>query len=212
MNSKMAVAVVAAGIAIGCGGGNITADGSATTGVGGSVGTGTGGNVGTGTGGSASSTCAVPTRTPNLEDCTEFAPTGAVITPDRAVAGDGGIYLPGGELALPAGGTLIDGDYDLVRAVWGTTMRKTQRTIRISNGGTFFEWVIDQDDPQSTGVIMHYRFNTTMSVSGTTISTIAIGCGGTLTDMFGFTAAGDELSLFNLNFEGLFVYKRNCRR
>ena len=50
---------------------------------------------------------------------------------------------------MPTGGTLIDGDYDLVRAVWGSETRRTKRTIRISNGGTFFEWSIDQDDPQA---------------------------------------------------------------
>jgi hypothetical protein len=207
-------AVIAAGAAVGCGGGNGSADGSTSTGAagaGGSVTTGLGGSATTGAGGAANATCTVPART-DLEDCSEFVPTGAVITPERAVLGDGGIYLPGGELASPAGGTLVDGDYDLVRAVWGTTMRKTQRTIRISNGGTFFEWVINQDDPQSTGATMHYRFNTTMSRSGTSLNKTAIGCDGTLSDTFGFTAAGDELELFNLNFDGLFVYKRSCRR
>ena len=207
-------AMIAAGAAIGCGGGNGTADGSTSTGTagaGGSVTTGAGGSAATGAGGAANTTCTVPART-NLEDCTEFEPTGAVITPERAVLGDGGIYLPGGELASPAGGTLVDGDYDLVRAVWGTDMRKTQRTIRISNGGTFFEWSINQDDPQAASGTMHYRFNTTMSPSGMVITTTAIGCGASLSNMFSFTAAGDELSLFNLNADGLFVYKRSCIR
>jgi len=206
-----------------CGGGNGTADGSTSagaagadgnvsTGVGGSATTGAGGSATTGAGGSANSTCAVPARTPMLEDCTDFAPTGALIMPEQAVPGDGGIYLPGGELASPAGGTLIDGDYDLVRVVW-TQTRRTQRTIRISNGGTFFEWVINQDDLQTAGATMHYRFNTTMSQSGTSLNVTAIGCSTDLSDTFGFTAAGDELDLFNLSStNALFVYKRKCTR
>lgn len=216
MGGALAVAaVIAAGAVIGCGGGKLTADASASTGAagtGGSVGpgaAGTGGSVTTGAGGSANSTCAVPARTV-LEDCTEFAPTGAVITPEQGVMGDGGVYLPGGELASPAGGTLIDGDYDLVRAAWAMRTTPTQRTIRISGGGTFFEWVIDQQE--LSGMMMHYRFNTAMAVSGTSINVTAIGCDGVLSNMFGFTAAGDELDLFNLSADAMFVYKRNCRR
>ena len=60
--------------------------------------------------------------------------------------------------------------------------------------------------------MMHYRFNTTMAVSGASINVTAIGCDGVLSNMFGFTASGDELDLFNLSADALFVYTRSCTR
>jgi hypothetical protein len=133
------------------------------------------------------------------------------VIPERGVQGDGGIYLPGGLLDVPAGGTLVDGDYEMVRAVWGTETLHTQRTIRLSNGGSYSEWVIDQDSPQDAGVT-HYRINATLAASGTTLQVTATNCTGTVANSFGYTAAGDELDLFNFSAAAVFVYKRICTR
>ena len=182
----------------GCGGGSGAADAA-----GGSTGGDSGPNL---------PACAVGERTPNIADCAEFDLTGAWITPETAVAGDGGITLPGGQLATPAGGTLVDGDYDLVRAVWGMSMQGTRRTIRLSGGGTYTEWEIDNANPQAIEGVDHFRINAPVSATGNLLHVATPGCGATLTDTFGYTAAGDELDLFNFNANALFVYRRTCVR
>lgn len=151
---RLALALAAIAAAVGCSSSNLTRDDGGGNGgsSGGAGAAGTGGSVGTGSGGAGDAsgvTCPVGERTPDIGDCTEFANTAASILSERAVYdGDAGIFLPGGQLATPAGGTLIDGDYELVRAVWGTSSQHTQRTIRLFGAGTYSEWVVDQD---STG-------------------------------------------------------------
>jgi len=215
------LAAVAA--AVGCSGGSVTRyDGEGNGGsfggaTGGAAGTGTGGGSGTGTGGTGNVSgpaCAVGERTPDITDCTEFANTAASVLSERAVYdGDAGIYLPGGELATPAGGTLIDGDYELIRAVWGTTPQHTQRTIRLFASGTYMEWVVDQDSTaaEADGGVIHYRINAAFTKSGNTLTVAQVNCGN-LNGPYDYTASGDQLILFNYFADGYFVFKRTCVR
>ena len=223
VRSALALAAVAAVMAcsMGCSSSNLGGyDGEGNGGVSGATGlggAGAGGSVGTGSGGTGNVsgvTCPVPERTLKIDDCAEFTNTAASVLSERAVFdGDAGIYLPGGALETPAGGTLVDGDYELVRAVWGTSSQHTQRTIRLSASGSFTEWVVDQDNtqPDADGGVMHYRFNATWTASGTTLTVTSVGC-GTLPGPYGYTASGDELDLFNFTADGYFVYKRVCTR
>jgi hypothetical protein len=219
LRSALALAAVAA--VVGCSSSNLVGhDGEGIGGVSGATGlggAGAGGSVGTGSGGAGNGsgvTCPVGERTPDITDCTEFANTAASVLSERAeFDGDAGIYLPGGALVTPAGGTLVDGDYELVRAVWGTTSQHTQRTIRLFASGTYTEWEVDQDStqPEADGGVMHFRINASWTISGSTLTITSVGCGN-LSGPYGYTASGDELHLFNFSADGYFVYKRVCTR
>ncbi len=218
MKRSMLVLAALAAVA-GCGGTSVTRyDGAANGGTsGGPGGSGPGGSARTGaagSGGATGATCPVGERTPDITDCAEFANTGASVTTERGISdGDGGIYLPGGMLSTPAGGTLIDGDYELVRAVWGTQTSHTRRTIRLSASGTYSEWVVDQDstDPSADGGVAHVRVNATWTISGAKLTVTRVGC-GTLQGDYAYTASGDEFDLYNFAADAVFVYKRTCVR
>ena len=100
----------------------------------------------------------------------------------------------------------------VVQSKRGTQTLHTQRTIRLSASGSYTEWVVDQDSAQVDGGVMHYRFNATWTASGTTPTVTNVGCGGTLSNSFGYTATGDELDLFNFSADAVFFYKRACAR
>jgi hypothetical protein len=225
------VALVCLGCAplIGCGGGSpgsvkLGGGGVGGTGASGTSSGGTTGSHASGTGGSGgdtgrdaattvTGTCAIPEETPNPTDCTDFTASGDYCTVQRGIQGDGGIYLPGGDLFVPTGGTLIDGDYDLVQFYGGIYNQPTRRTIRLFNSGTYMEWSVDDDNPPTDGGVTHYRFNTTETPSGTSLGDLKSTCipnafGGEL----GYSANGDQLEIIDFYSEQLFVYQRRCTR
>ncbi len=213
---------------IGCGG---RSPGSVGTGSGGVGGTGDRVTESGGAGGSAASggrgggggngrdattgsgTCAIPEQTPNPSDCTDFTPAGSYCMVQRGIKGDGGIYLPGGDLFVPAGGALIDGDYDLVQYYGGIYSQPTRRTIRLFNAGTYIEWSIDNDNPPSDGGVTHYRFNSAQTPAGTSLGNLKGTCIPNVSGSeFGYSATGDQLEIIDFYAESLFVYQRRCTR
>jgi len=200
-------------LALACSSGAANPDGGGT---GGAAGTGPGGESGKGSGGgtggrSSLPSCAVGAQTPSIQDCAEFSETGDWVTSDRAVAGDGGIYVPGGEFVTPMGGALANGDYDLVKSVWGSTMQRTRRSMRVFDGGAFIAWVVDVDASATDAGIMHFRANTTATVANNVIQVATSNCGATITS-YSYTVAGEQVLLFNFAADALFTYQQRCRR
>jgi hypothetical protein len=208
------------GLAAGCGSGTAAATGAGGMGAAGTSGTGAGGTGG----GSGLPRCAVATRpqdhtnvdgaVPAMCNTVDFG--GSWVTSEGAILGtDGTVTLDGGSPELPAGGTIADGDYDLVRETAGYT---TRRSIRVFGLATYIEWVIENQDSSQDGGVIDVRFDTSAQATGTTLA-ISITCGDVnVTSGYGYTAAGDQLTLF---YEGnppgpmifsVFVYRRTCAR
>ncbi len=105
-----------------------------------------------------------------------------------------------GGAPAPVGGTVLDGDYDLVRwqtAAGGST---TRRTIRVFAGGTYIEWALKQPDATATGDggILTEAYDTTMSYGGHTATFVSEDCGGGLSiHSYGYSASGDDLTFFD---------------
>jgi hypothetical protein len=222
------VVVTLALIAVaGCGSSSATnADsGSAGTsgaaGSGGSVGSGghAGGTAGADAGaagsGGSNGACAVPQRTTAPTTCEDFDVTGAWITAASGMYdGNGGIIDHTGQHVLPQGGTLADGDYDLVAADWGASGGNiTRRTIRVFDSGNYFDWSVDNEDPSGDAGVTHFRIDSAVTVSGTNLQMVMpITCSGMINSSLGYTVNGDELLLFNFNASALFTYQRTCAR
>jgi hypothetical protein len=208
---------------LGCGGGSSGGEAGAG-GAGGSGSPGTGGGGGTGAGGArrdaaadlgpAVGTCTIPERTADPLDCTDFTPTGAFCDVERGIPGDGGIYVPGGDFIVPTGGSLVDGDYDLLQfyGAPGSDF-STRRTLRFFGSGTYIEWSADNSNPPSDGGTTHYRFNTTVTPSGNRLNDVVSSClPGALPASLGYSANGDQLELIDFGAQSLFVYQRRCTR
>jgi hypothetical protein len=200
-------------LALACSSGAAKPDGGGT---GGGAGAGSGGESGRGSGGGAGGaaslpSCAIGAQTPSAQDCSDFAVTGDWVTSDRAVAGDGGIYVPGGEYVTPMGGVIANGDYDLVKSVWGSTMQRTRRSMRVFDGGAFISWVVDVDDSATDAGVMHYRANTNATVANDVIQVTANDCGATISS-YSYTVAGEQLLLFNFTADALFTFQQRCTR
>jgi hypothetical protein len=208
---------------LGCGGGSSGGDAGAG-GAGGSGSPGTGGGGGTGAGGArrdgatdlgpALGTCTVPQRTADPLDCTDFTATGAFCDVERGIPGDGGIYVPGGDFIVPTGGSIVDGDYDLVHFYATPGDSSTRRTLRFFGAGTYIEWSADDSNPlPSDGGTTHYRFNTTATPSGNLLTDVVSSCiQGALPASLGYSANGDQLELIDFQARSLFVYQRRCTR
>lgn len=204
----------------GCGGG------SSPTGTGGHGGTGTGGQVGGAGGASATGgtsgglpTCAVTAEPhdPDAGVCNSFAITGATIVPEPVVGTTNGITLDGGAVETPMGGTILDGDYDLVR--WQDNITgSTRRTLRVFGGGTYLEWAGVDVAYYADGGNLDFRYDATEHVTGTSLVVDHTDCtDGPAADDFGFTVAGDELILFNTiggggSVAAVDTYRRTCTR
>lgn len=209
--------IVVAGLLAGCGGGGAKDDGAA-----GSSSTGGGGSGAGGSGGSGGGvTCAIQTRpiTSGAAVCNTLAFGADWVSADLLDPGDGGVSLDGGASDQPAGGTLVDGDYDLVRVRSGTFgMRRTRRSIRIFDRATYVEWLMDNDSVTPDAGVMSYRFDTTSVVSGTDLAMIMVTCGdNAFSNRFGYTAAGNEITLYQYansvgQLENVFTYRRSCTR
>jgi hypothetical protein len=128
----------------------------------------------------------------------------------------------GGALA-PAGGAILDGDYDMVR--WQTVAggAMTRRTIRVFSSGAYIEWALKQPDATAStdGGVLPEAYDTTMSYGGHTATFVSTSCGGGLTiHSYGYSATGDDLMFFDYQsgFDGngtlvaVDGYHRTCAR
>jgi hypothetical protein len=164
--------------------------------------------------------CAVATRpiepTGPTAICSTFVITGATITPqpyqpaaNGGVADDGGVVIAG-----PSGGTVLDGDYDLVQVWSNTNTNQDARTLRFFDQGTHVEWAVQSASAGGVSV----RRNTTISTSGATLTIVSTDCGpASSTTSYQYAASGDELTMFfgNANppsWMSVYTYQRTCAR
>jgi hypothetical protein len=228
--------VVAATLGIaGCGGGSSSAGtgghggsgggpGSAGAGAGAASGgqTGAAGGGGGATGGAAGAngglpaceTVDAPPQTGDAGTCEPFLNTGALVNEEPVTFVDGGVILDGGAFEMPAGGTIADGDYDLVR--WqGNTAESTRRTIRVFQGGGFIEWIGVLNGLGPDGGALEFRYDTRDHIVGSTLLLDQLLCETVGNRSYGYTASGDELVLFTnagSDIIGVDTYRRTCRR
>jgi len=146
--------------------------------------------------------------------------TGPLCKPERFAVADGGaVEEDGGTLPPPTGGTVVDGDYQLVRyrsVVSGVPT--TRRSIAIYSGGTYVEWASYEEAEAtisgSEPVLL--RLNTTMSASGSTWTVASVNCGSLGTTQYLYTANGTELDLYDTDASGvlqnIYTYQRTCSR
>ncbi len=213
----------------GCGGGSSP---PGTAGRGGSAGATGGGAAGTagaaggagagsvaGTGGGLPA-CDVASQ-PNDPDagvCNTVTVTGAPIVAELVVGTYNGIYVDGGTVEMPAGGTILDGDYDLVRWQERETGLSTRRTMRVFGSGAFIEWAGVDLGSVLDGGELNFRYNSSQHVMGTNLVVDHVDCtSGSSADNYGFTVSGDLLALFNSTGGGGSVaavdtYRRTCAR
>jgi hypothetical protein len=209
--------IVVVGLLAGCGGSGARNDGAAGAGVTGTAGAG-GSAVGGSGGSGGAGTCAITTRPADPVNtsgptCNTVAFGADWVVADPLDPGDGGA------VAQPGGGSIIDGDYDLVSfrsSNFGT--RRTRRSIRVFDGATYIEWRIDQDDITPDAGVVNYVFDSTSMVSGTDLAMVSVTCGdNAFSSRFGYTAAGSDLLLFQYNssagdLQNIFTYRRSCAR
>ena len=146
--------------------------------------------------------------------------TGPLCKPERFEVLDGGaVEADGGTLAPPTGGTIIDGDYQLVRyrsVVSGVPT--TRRSIAIYSGATYVEWAAYEQAEatiaDSQAVLL--RLNTTMTASGSVWTVAGVNCGSLGTTRYLYTASGTELDLYDADPSGalqnIYTYQRTCSR
>jgi hypothetical protein len=218
MRQPWVVLILTAGVLAGCGGAGAKDDGAAGSGA-----TGSGGSNGAGGsgGGDGAGRCAIQTRpvAAGAAACNTLAFGADWISPDPLYPDDAGVLLDGGAVEPPAGGAIVDGDYDLVGFRSSTFgMRRTRRSIRIFDGATYVEWLMDNDNVTPGGAVMSFRFDTSSQVSGTDLAMIAVTCGDNeFSRRFGYTATGNELALYQYDgstgeLQNIFSYRRSCSR
>jgi hypothetical protein len=171
------------------------------------------GDAGAGPSDAGDAQCAADQAADAGGDCNAVPITGALVSAEAFSMGDGGAIVDGGVLETPAGGTLVDGDYDLVR--YRTTGNATtRRTLRILSGGTRIEWAADIMSSAGSGVV---RYDTTVARNGNAIDIVSLTCGMLMATSYGYTASGTDLVLFNYdpstgNLVNVYTYRRTCRR
>ena len=222
---------------IGCGG---QGGAGATGGAGGAVATGGRGGVAGGSGGQGAvggdhgaggntgslPTCAITTRPADPSGASISSQGGTcntiVITTNGIVSEmvggtDGGLVLDGGATVTPAGGTIRDGDYDLVRWQNLAGGGLTYRTIRVFDGGAYIEWAFHQMEAGYDGGFQNLKFDTTATIAGAKM-TYAFPCGRDVGIFdFDYTASGDDLLLFDTrgtggSIDSVDTYQRTCAR
>jgi len=225
--------------ATGAGGGGVGGGATGAAGLGGAN-AGAGGLAGAGGDGSGLPSCAIAARpadptnkgadgglvSSSSGDCNSIELNGAWV--DRGcfdLQGSGGV-ADGGIIAGPAGGTIRDGDYEVVSALGaltntmcppGYSSGMTRRAIRVFGGGTYFEWAVINRG----GATADLWWNTTVRAAGHTLTFVSYDCGDPfLTTSYGYTATADEFTYFGYagNADGSgdlqFVtrYRRTCWR
>jgi hypothetical protein len=145
--------------------------------------------------------------------------SGPLCKPERFAVTDGGaVEEDGGALPAPAGGTIVDGDYQLVRYLSDVSgVPPTRRSIAIYSGGTYVEWAADELATSTTsGADEVLRLNTTMSASGSIWTVAGVNCGSLGTTQYLYTASGTELDLYDVDASGvvqnIYTYQRTCSR
>jgi len=237
----IAVAGCGGGGASGGMGGRGGSPGQAGDGGAGAGGSGGGGQVGTGEGGGKADggagqagglpRCAIQTRPadpvtgadaayadPRTHGCNTVEPGGAWITPEVFPWGDGGVPADGGVGERAAGGTVLDGDYDLIRLqLQASGGHRTRRTIRVFGGGTYIERGVLTENPSADGGVTGYWYDTTEAPSATNFNSSSV-CGA-VASTDAYTADGDLLTLFvfldNIDEPspiGIDTYRRTCTR
>jgi hypothetical protein len=229
---RRAVAMVVAMLVIaGCGGGSSSTGtgghGGGATGAGGAAGvTGAGGSAGvTSAGGAAGSgllpACAI-LALPATDGgaCTALVAAGPLVT--SVPVNDnfqGGVVEDGGLQVKPAGGAILDGDYDLVRWENRTSGAQTRRTIRVFGGGSYVEW--DAAVMNGDAGFIDDRYDTRNIVSGHTFAIASVFCSvGFAVQSYGYTVTGDDLVFFdytglvdgNGDVSSVDTYQRTCTR
>ncbi|HMF41199.1 MAG TPA: hypothetical protein VKQ32_10905 [Polyangia bacterium] len=236
--------VLVAGMLIGCGSSGARNDGAAgsgaagTSGVGvagaGGSGGGAGGAVGGGSGsagtGGGLPACAIASRPDDplnpdggiATGCNTAAFGADWVSPEAFVANDAGVALDGGATEEPLGGSMLDGDYDLVRfRTMSTGGGRTRRSLRFFDGGTFIEWLVGQETSIGDGGVMtgQVAINTRQQPSAPAPFGVTIICGNP--ELIGpdftysYTVTGDELVLFNYymgRLVNVYTYRRACSR
>jgi hypothetical protein len=133
--------------------------------------------------------------------------------------GDGGLTLDGGAMQGAAGGTLVDGDYQLV--VYRSNLANvgaTKRAIALYAGATYVEWASAGAGSAASGGGQVLRLNTTMSATGDPAvwKVVTVNCGSLAATSYGYTASGTELDLYERGADGvlqnLYIYQRTCSR
>jgi hypothetical protein len=210
----------------GCGGGSSSTAtgghaGGGATGAGGSAGaTGAGGSGATG-GAAGLPTCAIPA--PPSSDggaCATLTAAGPLVT--SVPVNDnfqGGVVEDGSVDVKGAGGTVLDGGYDLIRWENGAGGKQTRRTIRVFNDGTYVQW--DAAVASGDAGFSDVRYDTLNSISGHTFALTSFPCTASIgIHSYGYTATGDDLVFFdydggsdgNANVISVDTYRRTCVR
>jgi hypothetical protein len=217
--------------------GGVAAGSGGSPGLGGSGGEGgtSSGSAGANGGGSAGSlpACAVATRPQDPVDsadggyhdvrshvCNNVDPSGAWVVAEAFTWGDAGADTDGGlPAALPQGGVVLDGDYDLVRLFYpgpNPDIDPTRRTFRVFDNGTYIERAVLMQDPIADGGMIDSWYDTTESPSGIDLGSESV-C-GTVVTTDDYTAEGDTLTLYVFAGSldpspiGIDVYRRTCTR
>jgi hypothetical protein len=150
-----------------------------------------------------------------VEDC--FTDTAPACAPQTFASDGGEVALEGGASEAPAGGALVDGDYQLVRYRSEVASgHSTKRVIGVYAGATYVEWASYEEGGSAFGEDEVLRLNTTMSAAGTTWAVVTVNCGSLGTTSYGYTANGTELDLYDTDAQGVlqnvYTYQRTCNR
>jgi hypothetical protein len=146
-------------------------------------------------------------------ECNTLEFFGRAIVQEPFVAADGGAVSDGGVLERPMGGTLIDGDYVLVRHR-ASGMTQSRRTLRLLGSATRIEWAFEFS--YTVDQVNRYNLNITRSGNG---FDVGVTCGpndfGTI--RYDFTASGDLLVFYTIDATtgtpyNVYNYRRMCHR
>lgn len=148
--------------------------------------------------------------------CNSLTVTGDWIVPETFTWGDGGVASDGGAVVAPAGGTILNGDYDLVRFQVPASGQTTRRSIRVFDGGAYIEWAVDIQNPSVDGGLQEIWYDTAGTPSGPELraSSVCNAVGG----VDAYTADGDTLTFFVFLHDttetpiGIDTYRRTCAR
>ncbi|HVV49206.1 MAG TPA: hypothetical protein VHO06_06090, partial [Polyangia bacterium] len=155
---------------------------------------------------------------PDAGVCNTVTADGATVAAELVVGTYNGIYVDGGAVEMPTGGTILDGDYDLVRWQELETGLTTRRTMRVFGAGAFIEWAGVDVGSALDGGELNFRYNTSQHVMGTNLVVDREDCtNGASAVSYGFTVDGDVIALFNSaggggSVSSVDTYQRTCTR
>jgi hypothetical protein len=173
---------------------------------------GSGGDGGGGDGGVGLPMCGPdPVTDGAAPECNSVPIEGRKLTREPVTGGDAG------PVPTPAGGVIVDGDYELVGYRTSVVDRSLRGRIRVTGGATRIEWASTMW-LQNTSIDL--RYNTRTRAEGTTLRFEAVECvsSNTVFDTkaYSYTANGDDLTFFYVLDDGtvnnIYTYRRLCRR